>query len=193
MSSADTAPQAALSVGRKSFLHCVFTTALEGGIQYWAEVGEYHWQIRGVDGKPITPRDDTDGFYATIRSNERDLEDPDDNGWGIDRVFQSTVLDPNAHGVTLVRPGFITPAGNTLRIDLDVVERGTKLFAQYCRGEINSNGIAVSEQQRKPLADDAYWRQFLAAEATHGQEGDYDAMVADNIVQFGLFGELVYG
>lgn len=171
MSSAAIATQATLSVGRKSFLHCVFTTALEGGIQYWAEVGVYHWQIRGVDGKPITPRDDTDGFYATIRSNERDLEDPDDTGWGIAGLERE----------------------HTLRINLDVIERGTTLFARYCRGEINSHGIDVPEEQRKPLADDAYWRQFLAAEATHGEEGDYDAMVADNIVQFGLFGNLVYG
>lgn len=171
MSSADTATKTPLSVGRKTFLHCVFTTAIEGGIQHWARVDSYHWRTSGAKDLPITdPRvNDVDGFYAVIRSTELNLEDPDDNGWGIDDL------------------------PSTLRIDLDVVERGTNLFARYCRGEINSHGIDVPVEQRKPLADDAYWRQFLAAEATHGQEGDYDAMVADNIVQFGLFGKLVFG
>jgi len=170
MSSADTALKTPLSVGRKRFLHGVFTTAIEGGIQYWAEVGEYHWQARRSEGHPNQqPVEDVDGFYATIRSNERDLEDPNDNGWGFDDL------------------------PSTLRIDLDVVERGTKLFARYCRGEINSHGEAVPEDEQKALSDDHYWRQFLAAEATHGQDGDYDATVADEIIQWGLFGESVFG
>lgn len=171
MSSAESATKTPLSVGRKTFLHGVLTTAIEGGIQYWARVDSYHWRASGTENLSVTdPRvNDVDGFYATILSTELNLEDPDDNGWGIDDL------------------------PSTLRIDLDVVERGTNLFARYCRGEINSHGIDVPVEQRKPLADDAYWRQFLAAEATHGQEGDYDAMVADNIVQFGLFGKLVFG
>lgn len=172
MSSADTAIKTPLSVGRKTFLHCVFTTAIEGGIQYWARVDGYHWQARRSGGHPNQqPVDDLDGFYAVIRSTEADADDEDDTGWGITGLERE----------------------HTLRINLDVIERGTTLFARYCRGEINSHGIDVPEEQRKPLADDAYWRQFLAAEATHGEEGDYDAMVADYIVQFGLFGELVYG
>lgn len=163
MLSADVATKTPLSVGRKKFLHEVFNTALEGGIQYWANVDEYHWHHPGGWDEDI------DGFYATVLSAELDLEDPNDNGWGIDGL------------------------PSTLRIDLDVVDRGTNLFARHCRGEINSHGIDVPEEQRKPLADDAYWRQFLAAEATHGREGGYDAMVADSIIQFGLFGSLVYG
>lgn len=163
MSSADAAIKTPLSVGRKKFLHAVFTTAIEGSIQYWARVDEYHWHHPGGWDEDI------DAFYATVLSTELDLEDPKDNGWGIGDL------------------------PSTLRIDLDVIDRGTNLFVRYCRGEINSHGIDVPEGQRKLLADDAYWRQFLAAEATHGEEGDYDAMVADNIVQFGLFGKLVFG
>lgn len=167
MSSAESATKTPLSVGRKTFLHCVFTTAIEGGIQHWARVHMYHWSNRS--GKQV--EDDLDGFYAVIRSAEADIDDENDTGWGIT-------------GLELE---------HTLRIDLNVIERGTNLFARYCRGEVNSHGIDVPEEQRKPLADDAYWRQFLAAEATHGEQGDYDALVADNIVQFGLFGSLVYG
>ncbi|SKN09414.1 Uncharacterised protein [Mycobacteroides abscessus subsp. massiliense] len=163
MSSAETASKTPLSVGRKTFLHGVFTTALEGGIQYWARADRYHWSL---SDKLV--EDDLDGFYAVISSTEAG---DDDTGWGIAGLEHE----------------------HTLRIDLNVVERGTKLFARYCRGEVNSHGIDVPEEQRKPLADDAYWRQFLAAEATHGRQGDYDAPVADNIVQFGLFGKLVFG
>lgn len=38
----------------------------------------------------------------------------------------------------------------------------------------------------------AYWRQFLLADRTNGEDGDYDAIVADWIVQAGLFGEIRY-
>lgn len=39
----------------------------------------------------------------------------------------------------------------------------------------------------------SYWKQFLLADRTNGEDGDYDAIVADWIVQAGLFGEIVYG
>lgn len=39
----------------------------------------------------------------------------------------------------------------------------------------------------------AYWNQFLLADRTNGDDGDYDAIVADWIVQAGIFGEIVYG
>lgn len=37
-----------------------------------------------------------------------------------------------------------------------------------------------------------YWRQFLLADRTNGEDGDYDAIVADWIAQAGLFGEIRY-
>lgn len=42
----------------------IFTTALEGGINYWAECDEYHW-IKGAD-------EDYEGFYAVIYDFEDD-------------------------------------------------------------------------------------------------------------------------
>lgn len=39
----------------------------------------------------------------------------------------------------------------------------------------------------------AYWREFLKADRTNGDDGDYDAIIADWIVQAGIFGEIVYG
>jgi hypothetical protein len=80
--------------------------------------------------------------------------------------------------------------GTDYRIDRQVIQRGVGLFVRYCNGEINSNG-GPGDGQRLP--SDHYWRQFLAANRTNGDDGDYDADVADNIVQFGLFGKVVYG
>lgn len=38
-----------------------------------------------------------------------------------------------------------------------------------------------------------YWEQFRSVcAASEGAEGDYDADIADNILQAGLFGEIVY-
>lgn len=47
---------------RKQFLADVFTTAIEGGINYWSQVEAYHWQ--GTEGRMQDA--DLDGFYAEI-------------------------------------------------------------------------------------------------------------------------------
>ena len=62
---------------RSEFLHSVFVTALEGGINYWATVEAYHWR------KPDAPADadvdtasDYENFYATVYDHEADDGDP---------------------------------------------------------------------------------------------------------------------
>lgn len=80
--------------------------------------------------------------------------------------------------------------GKDYRIDRAVIQRGVGLFVRYCNGDISSDGSAGDG---KRLSDGHYWNQFLKAERTNGDGGDYDADVADNIVQFGLFGKVVYG
>lgn len=148
----------ALTNGRKTFLHELFTTAVEGGINDWALVGKYRWGL-------LDKSDDIDGFYATIKSTEDD--------WGVDRTFQSTVADPQSAGVSVLGSGYLAPPADAqaLRIDLAVLDHGVRLFARYCRGEIDSRGREVPEGDRTELPDDHYWRQFLVAEATHGGEG----------------------
>lgn len=49
---------------RKQFLADIFTTAIEGGIDYWAAISKYYWQ---KDGKA-----DLDGFYAIVSDCEGD-------------------------------------------------------------------------------------------------------------------------
>lgn len=153
-----------LSEGRKKFLHLMFTTALEGGIQYWADVQTYNWSKPGPAGGPFNGRtEDIDDFQASVR--------PAGGEWGIWDESDDRVLI----------------------IDLAVMERGAVAFRRYCHGEIDSKGQPVAIENWKPLSDDHYWRQWLVQEITNGQEGDSDAEVADQIVQWGLFGRGIYG
>lgn len=138
---------AELSTDRRRFLHGIFTTAIEGGINYWAQTSAYHWSDNGSD--------DINGFYADIT----ECEEGDTN----------------------------------LRIDLDTMARGVQLFVKYCRGEITTQGEPVPEADQQEIPEGHYWREFLVAEQTQGRDGDYDAGVADEIVQFGLFGKSIYG
>lgn len=65
-------------------------------------------------------------------------------------------------------------------VDIDVISKGIGLFVKW--------------MGTPPVfGPDHYFHQFVAANRTNGDDGDYDAEVADMIVQFGLFGEVVYG
>ena len=52
--------------------HNLFITACEGGVNYWAQVNEYHWGYDGVD--------DLDGFSAYLVDHE-----DDEQVWELDR------------------------------------------------------------------------------------------------------------
>lgn len=157
-----------LSTERKKFLHMMFTAALEGGIGYWSECVSYRWR------KPEFA--DADGY-------SEDYED-------IDR-FQAVIAPPREEGCW----GAFTDERDHLHlsIDLEVMQRGAQRFLLYCHGLVDSQGQPVPPCEQKPLRDDHYWRQWLVQEATNGAEGDSDAEVADQIVQWGLFGKGVYG
>lgn len=104
----------------------IITTAIEGGIQYWAEVQSYRW-----DGQPAE--------IGTI----------------------ATVID------------HIEDNGKVLTIDRAVVRRGwRKLFTP----------------EWKHLRDH-YGEINIDPDGDH----DIDSSGADNIVQLGLFGDVVYG
>ena len=159
-----------LTTGRKAFLHGVFTTALEGGIGYWSECSDYHW----------CNDDDTDaldGFYAVIHPPYDRFAD-EQMGWGIFADKES--------GDT---PEDLAP----LRIDLNVMAHGAKLMNWFVQGLIDGDGKQVPLDQIKPWRDDHYYWQYVQAYNSNGQDGDYDAGVADMVVQFGLFGSVVYG
>ena len=112
--------------------------------------------------------EDIHGFYAVIHPPG------EEGGWGMFPDKEDT---------------------KALRIDLEVIARGVKLFRLYCLGVIDGKGQLVPhmDQIEPPLREDSYWWQFLEADMSDGKSGDYDADVADAIVQWGLFGEVVYG
>lgn len=159
----DTIPE-----NRKGFYHGIFTTALEGGIGYWSYAKTYVWMkppgTAPADSMGYRPAD-IDNFHAVLVPGE-------DDEWGIwgDERDQ-----------------------NSLRVDLAVIHRGVELFTRFCNGEIDYQGNEVPEADRKPLREGHYWHQFFHALDSDGDDGDFDAEVADSIVQFGLFGQLVFG
>lgn len=147
---------------RKAFLHGVFTTALEGGIGYWSVADEYHW---GTDGG-VKVVDDLDEFYALLESNEDE--------WGVQEAFISET-------------GAVQPITETqtLRVDLNVVERGVNLL-------VDKVIAATKSEDTNAEFSRVYLRQFVEAWLTDGDCGDYDSDGADLAIQLGLFGEVVY-
>lgn len=140
---------------RLEFLHGIFTTALEGGIGYWSVCDEYHWSNKADAGNRCF---DLVDFYAIIESNEDD--------WGVTEAYIS-------------EQGQFQPITETqtLRIDLDVIERGANMLVEkVLTGEFTN----------------PYLLQFVVAWVTNGDQGDYDSCGADLAVQLGLFGEVVY-
>lgn len=133
-----------ISRQRASFLADLLICAVEGGIQYWAEVTAYSWATptpAGSGAEPIATAATCATLYAT---DEPALE------------LVATIATM-AHGLQI-----LTTGGNIGR------------------------SAATSGPQ--------YWEQFRNVCArSDGAEGDYDADIADNILQAGLFGEIVYG
>lgn len=105
----------------------VFTTAIEGGVNYWARVAEYAWA-----GDPTK-------FHAVIA----DVEDGD----------------------------------KAYRVDRSVIAKGLGIVA----GPAEKSGAGGLARQAA--------RAILALD----EDVDYDASDADEIIQAGLFGEVLYG
>lgn len=149
-------------------LHYVFTTALEGGIGYWSVPTEYRWSKAGpgMEGRPDTNIEDLDGFYAIIESNEDD--------WGVSEAF-------------IAEQGQFQPITETqsLRIDIDVIERGMNLFVDKVIE------ATKSEDPKAPFSN-KYLRQMVVQWLTDVEDGDSDVDGCDLVVQLGLFGEVVY-
>jgi len=154
-----------LTEEHKAFLHGLFTTALEGGIGYWSACSKYRWSKPDTVVSHFGPDPDLDNFIAII--------EPAEGGeWGIWEDNRDT---------------------QSLRIDLDVMARGARLMHWYVQGIVDGRGKQVPLDKIKPWPADHYHWQYVEAYTSLGQQGDYDAGTADMVVQFGLFGEVVYG
>jgi hypothetical protein len=114
---------------RKQFLTDVLTTAVEGGINYWADVHEYKHDVPLGDA------------YAVVQDSDDDTEPKH-------------------------------------RVTIDTIAKG----------------IASQIKANKDRPKGAYWWSFVLANRTNGDDGDFDASIADAILQAGIFdGEVVYG
>lgn len=69
-----------------------------------------------------------------------------------------------------------------LTIDADVIARGLSRLRKRQR-----------EHTLTSLSGALYCQQWMKADRTNGEEGDFDAEMADQVVQLGLFDEVVYG
>jgi len=149
---------------RNKFFHYIFVTAMEGGISYWAVREEYVFsKTEGKMSEGNTP-DDIDNFYAIISNSEDD--------WGVEQAYVSE--QDEVQDIT---------EDQLLRVDLKVIQRGwTIYYGKVMEGILNN-----------AIAPDDYRVQFVIQFLTNGEEGDSDSDEADLVVQYGLFGEIVYG
>lgn len=127
----DHVPSEPCVTDRDRALNSVFTTALEGGIGYWATATRYRWSIG--DEAMTEARD----FIAVVQDTE--VED-----------------------------------GTEYVIDRAVIARGIR--KAYAHGGWN-------EYQGRALRDLNFGKW---------DDVDYDAITADLVVQFGLFGSELY-
>lgn len=87
--------------------------------------------------------------------------------------------------------------GVTVWPDLDDFEDG-QLQTNVPGGGIRvtletlAKGIGILDRDTEHYHH-GYWMQFWLANRTNGDDGDYDAGIADCILQAGVFGEVVYG
>lgn len=166
---------------RKRFYHYCFTTAMEGGIGYWAVASEYHWSQAGANSVTgvIVPPDDIDGFYATVVP-------PEGEEWGVTEVFRPDISgmdDTPMAERTVWLPDEMQR--EPLTINKDVIERGVNLLVD------NVIAAVKSEDEDAPFSR-RYLRQFVIQWLTDLDDGDSDSDVCDLVVQLGLFGEVVY-
>lgn len=128
---------------REREYNMVFTTAIEGGINYWVTQWiDYKWSTPSPDhfGGITESRD----FYASII-----VDDVDDDGPGV------------------------------YRIDRKTISKGINAAYRYMR----ENTGEYDSYQRRAIRD---------LKSGAWDDVDYDATTADIIVQFALFGDLVY-
>lgn len=122
---------------REQALNDLFTTACEGGVNYWARFETYRWS----NGDRVNPQQ-VNEFEARLTAEDDDEE------------------------------------GKVYVVDAAVLRKGVRLAYKDYRGP------NVSAYQKRALAD-LQWGRW--------DELDYDADTADLVVQYGLFGKLVYG
>jgi hypothetical protein len=148
---------------RQGFLHDVFVTGLEGGIGYWSVATRYR-------------HSDVATFQAVLLPNGESTTEAGVPAWG---VWDDT--DPRETA--------------PLAVDADVIARGLGLYRQWAAGRIDycGNPIAPEDRAGGNRRSNDVFKQVLLADRTNYREGDIDSTDADTIIQFGVFGQAVFG
>jgi hypothetical protein len=154
-------------------LHNLFMAAMEGGIEYWSSCSEYRWMLNH-DVPAEMPVDDLDGFKAVLKPS------PPEEFWG---VFDG---DDDEKPLT---------------VDKDVMQLGLVRWQEWMTTDRRNvlGGLvepdSASQWLRDPVqARNEYWKQFSRDVASgRFDAADYDADLADAVVQLGLFNKVVFG
>lgn len=157
--------------GRRQTLFDLFIAAMETGIGSWAELRQYHYSNWDLGRKESV--DDLDRFQAKL------APPTDQPGWG--------VWDGDQDKTELV-------------VDRDVMSLGLDRWLDWLTGDTRNHvgGLVDPDStwkwQREPYRpDNQYWRRF-ADDVQNGRwdDVDFDADIADMVVQLALFNEVVF-
>jgi hypothetical protein len=87
-------------------------------------------------------------------------------------------------------------------ITADDVARGLRMYREWCEGKREgypgewaqaAGGNTFCRAEGEPIAKGAYAWQTVMFDRTNGDDGDYDANTADNVMQFATIGHAIYG
>lgn len=149
------------------FVFNIFSTALEGGIGYWSIcVSEYQWQEAERAG-------DISKMGVTV-----ELTEPVGKADGFETAWTGEGKPPE------------------YRINADVIRRGIERIVAAKGPYYDPNG-ARTQCEAVPYLCRSVQRTVLNANRDLGdgfdEDGEVDANIADQIVQVGLFGRVVFG
>lgn len=149
----------------------LFTTALEGGINYWSVCHTYHWS--NEDGS-----EDHQGFYADVSDSDEYAEYLQAVKAQEDALArrQTETFEEAFDRISGKTRAPAVPVLKTYRINRTTMAQGYRLATTLWRDR-----ISWSSGEKPPLV--------VGPET----DWDYDAGDADMIVQLGLFGAVVYG
>jgi len=152
---------------RQQFLVDILTTACEGGINYWCFLDSYDiWENPKAPTAELVLKKDPQLRLFDMIAAEHLL--PDDR----EELFGDVYWKNRANELGWEA----LPQEYCYTLNADVIELGLQR--------------AWQQQLDQP---GSYWGQLKIAWLTSGRDGDYDADLADQVVQLGLFDKGVYG
>lgn len=121
--------------------------------------------------------------------------------------FQVLELDEDAVTAKLrVNTGDFDDDGDEVWKDVDLtaddVARGLRMYREWCEGKretypgqwkqaAEGNGFCRAEGE--PIDKGSYAWELVKFDQTNGEDGDYDANTADNVIQFATLGYAIFG